>query len=115
MSTEQIQHVILELVVEDSFALSEIVDRIRQQNAQFVFEEALAAARSCVEHMLELGLIEVSRLDTPRGPESTVRGEDALTGVRDDSEWRRSTSWRSHLRIFATAAGRNVYYGRPLN
>ena len=111
MSASSIRQVILDLAVDDSFALSEIVSRVRQEQAELSASEAKQLARKNVEEMLELGLVEVTRLENPSDAELPLDRDAAKIALMDDLSWLPSTHWRAHVRVVATAAGREAYYG----
>jgi hypothetical protein len=111
MNAWDIKRTVLELVVDDSFALSEVVSRIHQENSHLSVQEARRVARDTVAEMFDLGLIEVLHLSNPRAAEVTLDPSAAAFALEDDLAWLPSTHWRPHLRIAATASGKEAYYG----
>jgi hypothetical protein len=109
MIEARVRHTILDLAVEDSYALSEIVSRVQQDCNEISEGYARDLARRCVELMLDEGLIEVTRLETPSGPESVVDSREARIALADDLAWRPAKHWRAHIRIVATPSGRTRY------
>jgi len=110
MSNRSIEQIVLELVVEDSYALSELVSRIRQEHAELSEREARRLARDSVKEMLSDGLVEITRLETPGGPESVVDHNAARLELDDDLSWMTAKHWRVHVRVVASAAGRERYF-----
>lgn len=111
MNASNIRRTVLDLLVDDSFALSEVVSRVQHENSQLSVPEARRIARDTVVEMFELGLIEVLHLSNPRDAEITLDPSSAAFALKDDLAWLPSTHWRPHLRIAATAAGKEAYYG----
>jgi hypothetical protein len=110
MSELSIRRTVLELLVDDSFALSEIVARIQQERPQLSAPEARRIARETVIEMLRLGLVEALHLERPRDAEITLDRHAALIALTDELAWLASTHWRPHVRVTATSAGKDEYY-----
>jgi hypothetical protein len=102
----------LDLAVEDSYALSEIVSRIRQTNPGLSAAEAKRVARATVEEMVKQGYLNVCKLDEPNGVETVLDPIAAIVAVADDLAWPEADRWRPHIRISATDAGKEEYYHR---
>lgn len=107
--TRRIFHAILDLAVEDSYALSEVVARIRQRHNELSEREAKQVARSAVGEMVDAGWIAITRLDNPGGIEVQLGTEEAKNALADDLNWVATPHWRSHVRVVATSAGEQVY------
>jgi hypothetical protein len=104
------QRIILDLAVEDSYAPSEIVSRIRQTDPGLSSNEAKKLARKTVEEMLDIGLVTVTKLESPGGLELPLDHDAARTALAEDLTWLELPHWRPHPRIAATAAGKEAYY-----
>ena len=68
MSIVKPEHVILDLVVEDSYAFPEVMSRVQAALSSLSPGDAKEIARKAVAEMLREGLIAVTRLESPRGP-----------------------------------------------
>jgi hypothetical protein len=110
MSETNLQRIILDLAVEDSYALSEVVSRVRQSNASLSLTTARELARRTVQEMLHAGLIVVTRLESPNGPEATLDHDTASQALADDLTWLELKHWRPHVRVVATPAGEEAYH-----
>ena len=110
MSNRSIEQIVLDLVVEDSFALSELVSRIRQEHAGLSEREARLLARDSVKAMLSDGLVQITRLETPSGPELPVDLTAARLELDADLSWMTAKHWRAHVRVVASAAGKERYF-----
>ncbi len=102
---------ILDIAVEDSYALSEVVSVIRQTQTTISSADAKALARKTVAQMLERGLLAVTRLEVPGGKEVELGRDEAISALADDLAWLELPHWRPHVRILATQQGRAAYYG----
>lgn len=110
MRETNIQRIILDLAVEDSYAPSEIVSRLRQADPGLSSNEAKEFARRTVEEMLDTGLLTVTKLEAPGAPEMPLDNGAARVALADDLTWLELPHWRPHPRITATAAGKEAYY-----
>jgi hypothetical protein len=107
--TTKISRIVLDLVVDDSYALSEIVSRIRQGCAGLSQREAKQLARTTITRMLDAGWIAITRLDRPGAPEVELDPPDAKSALADDLNWVEPAHWRSHVRVVATSEGEDAY------
>jgi hypothetical protein len=110
MNTWNAERLILDLAVEDSFALSEIVARIRQAREDLPVTAIRNLARDAVLSMLARDLIEATRLDDPNAAEVPIDRDSANALLASDLAWLEVNHWRPHLRIVATRTGRELYY-----
>ena len=109
MNESSVERIILDLVVEDSYALSEIVSRVRHSRSGLSTKHAKELARKTLEEMLDAGLISATRLESPEGLESSLDHEAAKEALADDLTWLELPHWRPHIRIVATLTGREAY------
>jgi hypothetical protein len=109
MNESSVERIVLDLAVEDSYALSEIVSRVRQARPGLSAKQTKELARKTVEEMLDAGLITATRLESPEGPESSLDREAAKEALADDLTWLELPHWRPHVRIVATSAGTEAY------
>lgn len=109
MNESSVKRIILDIAVEDSYALSEIVSRVRHARSGLSAKQAKEVARKTVDELLDAGLIAVIRLESPEGLESSLDPEAAKQALADDLTWLELPHWRPHVRIVATAAGSEAY------
>ena len=112
MSLSDIERRILDLVFEDSYALSEIVSRLGDAYDELPPKEVKKLARATIHALFEVDWIEITKLESPEGTEPTLERSAAETALADDLNWLELKSWRPHIRVVATAAGREAYYSR---
>ena len=107
-----IQLDILDLVIEDSFALSELVARVRQAHPSLSRRDATERAKETLIAMLRSDLIRVTRLEAPGDEEQALDYSAAMTAFDDELNWLELRHWRPHARVVATDEGQKVFYRR---
>ena len=112
-STSPANRAILELTIDDSYALSEVVARLRSLQPRLAPNEARELARSSVLELVERGFVTITRLHEPGAEESEMSAQDARLALQDDLCWLEIPHWRPHLRVVATAEGAEAYRGGP--
>ena len=112
MTLSDVERRILDLAVEDSYALSEIVSRLGDAFPKLASKEVKELTKETIRALYEKGLIEITKLEFPEGPEPAVRQNEALVALADDFNWVQLKHWRPHVRVVATAAGRAAFYAR---
>ncbi len=111
MTDPDIRRAILDIAVEDSYALSEVVAQVHAVRPELSPSSAREITKSAVEELLDAGLIAVTQLDTPNGSERELTTSEARAAIADDLGWMDLPSWRTHARVCATHLGREAYYG----
>lgn len=111
MTDLDLERIILDLAVEDSYGLPELIARVEGVQPDLSKAEVRQLVRVCVRNMVESGLLLVTRLTVPGGDEPELDHASALEALSDDLEWIDSLHWRSHARVVATERGRKRYYG----
>jgi hypothetical protein len=103
------ERLVLDLVVEDSYALSEVVSRLRDAHRELGVSDVKQLARATVHGLLEAGLVGIATLETPGAGESEIASDAAHAALADDLNWLELKRWRPHVRVFATTAGQEAY------
>lgn len=111
MSHSSSRRIVLELLVDDSYALSEIVSRIRDARPELSAPDARQLATEAVLELLGRGLIEALHLERPNDAEVSLDLNASLIALKDELAWLPSTYWRPHVRVTASSAGKEAYYG----
>ena len=109
MTDSELRHIILDLVTEDSYALSEIVAKIRDAHPGHTMAEARSLARRGALSLIADGLVVATWLETPSGPEKVLDPSATEVAMADDLAWLFHNSWRPHVRLVATALGEAAY------
>jgi hypothetical protein len=104
------QRLILDLAVEDSYSLPELVARALGVQPGGSKGEWRKIVQACTREMFESGLLEVTRLEEPGGSEVALDHDAAEQSLADDLEWVDGSRWRPHVRVVATQQGRDKYY-----
>lgn len=111
MKASTLEHTILDLTVEDSYALSEILNRVSGLEGGGRRGAIRAEVREAVLRMLSSGLLVATWLEEPDGPEEPLDESVARQALADDLEWVFGGPWRPHMRVCASALGRERYFG----
>ncbi len=109
MTTTSLRQVILDLTVEDSYSLPELVARALGQKPDQPEGTVRRAVQACVLEMFGQGLLAVVRQTTPGGDERALADDAAERALADDHEWIDGPAWRAHTRVVATPRGHDVY------
>ena len=104
------QRAILDLAVEDSYSLPELVTRVSGLQADTNRGVVRKLVQACVREMFELGLLEVVHQVIPGGSGVALDRAGSVQSLADDLEWVDGPQWRSHARVVATQAGRDAYH-----
>jgi hypothetical protein len=110
MSLSVFERRILDLAVEDSYALAEIVLRVRDAYPDHPHRDVKEETRATIHALFRKGLIEVTKLEKPEGPEPALKGAAALVALDDDFNWIEMKHWRPHIRIVASSRGQAAFY-----
>lgn len=113
MTPPAIKRAILDLAVEDSYALPEVLARVSGLLPETRQSTARAVARAAVLDMVGSGLLTVVRQAHPGGPEIVLKSQESVRCLADDLEWVEGDHWRAHCRIVATKEGRETYESNP--
>lgn len=108
---DDLERTILDLAVEDSYSLPEVISRVRNTRSGLSARAAKEITRRTLEQMLDKGLITVTRLEKPEGDEQDLDYQKAKVALADDLSWVDLQGWRAHPRIAATEVGKKAYYG----
>jgi hypothetical protein len=113
MTATALRQVILDLTVEDSFSLPELVARALGQQPDQPEEAVRRAVQACVIEMFEQGLLAVVRQTSPGENERALGDDAAARALADLEEWIDGPGWRAHTRVVATPRGHSVYEAGP--
>jgi hypothetical protein len=110
MTLTTVHRAILDLLVEDSYGLWEIVWRLQDLFPERSTAEVTSAAREGVQELLDAGLISVWRLQEVGGEELPVPEGEIGSELAKESNWIGPQDNGSQIRILATEAGERAYY-----
>ena len=102
------QRAILDLAVEDSFALSEVVSYVREQVPGL--RNVRSVVKNAIVEMLEAGWLQLTHMAAPAKGEDDLDASSARRALDDDLAWVEARSQRPHLRIVATPQGKETYF-----
>ena len=103
---------ILDLVVEDSYALSEIIWRLRGAHPELPPPELQRLAKKSITELLDVGLVELTQLDEKLGEETALDTQSASRAIENDLNWLEPRDTGPQVRVVATESGEAAYYNR---
>lgn len=104
------ERAVLELAVEDSHALSEVVACVRAEDQSLSLAQARDIARNVTKALLEQGLVQFTRKSSVHQEEQEIADAAALEEMDSDLAWMETRHWKPHLRVLATVKGREAYF-----
>lgn len=110
MALTGLQRAILDLVVEDSFALTEVVSRVRRQGPGPSDRDATSMVKAAVRELLESGMVRLTEMESPQSGERDLDDRAAHVALDDDLAWVDSPITRRHVRVVATSKGQEAFY-----
>jgi hypothetical protein len=112
MTLTSMERAILELVVEDSFALSELVSRVRTEQPSLSLAAARRVARDVTKALLQRGLVQVTAKPSAYELEHDIDAVAGLKELESDLAWLEARHAKPHVRVVATAQGEAAYNAR---
>jgi hypothetical protein len=111
MKLTEIHGMILDLLVEDSYGLWEIVGRFNDLFPESSESEVAELARTAVEDLVDAGLVSVWFQPELSGAEELVPPARISEELRDPINWACPPDNHVNVRILATDLGVQAYYG----
>lgn len=107
---DNVHQAILDLAVEDSYALWEIVWRLRHLFPARPETEVRCIAHQAVQELIASDLIQLLQLREPDGEELPLPAHEVEETLADERCWQAPPDYAPQIRILATEAGERTYY-----
>ena len=101
---------LLDLVVDDSYGLWEVGERLKQMHPDITVAEVIRLAQTTAMQLLQGGLVSVWSQASPGSEESPLAAEEAKAQLGERENWEWPSTSRPMVRLLATEAGEHAYF-----